>query len=63
MLILPGQGIITIFIGLILVDFPGKKRLLFYILRNPLVLSTINWIRKKNRKKDLKISDDDEKDS
>ncbi|MBN2533686.1 MAG: hypothetical protein JXB88_12390 [Spirochaetales bacterium] len=57
MLILPGQGIITIFIGLILVDFPGKRKLVFYILSNPIILNTINWIRKKNRKKDLMLFD------
>jgi hypothetical protein len=57
MLILPGQGIITILIGVFLVDFPGKKRLLFYILRKPIVLNTINWIRKKNKRKDLIVEE------
>ena len=56
MLILPGQGIITILIGLVLVDFPGKKNLMLLILSNPIVQNAINWIRKKNRKKNIKFS-------
>ena len=27
MLVLPGQGIITLLVGIILMDFPGKHRL------------------------------------
>jgi hypothetical protein len=56
MLILPGQGILTILIGLILIDFPGKHSLINIILRNPLVLRGINWIRHKNNKKKMKLS-------
>ena len=56
MLILPGQGIITILIGLVLIDFPGKNSLILFILSNPIVLNAINWIREKNRKKKLKLS-------
>jgi amino acid transporter len=59
MLVLPGQGIITILIGLILFDFPGKHKLIFLILRNPLVLGAINWIRKENRRKPLRIHEKD----
>ena len=45
MLVLPGQGTITIFIGLMLTDFPGKRALLLRIIRRPAVLRTLNWIR------------------
>ncbi|MBN2441199.1 MAG: hypothetical protein JXJ04_07625 [Spirochaetales bacterium] len=63
MLVLPGQGLLTIFIGLILVDFPGKKTLLLSILGNPLILAAINWIRKKNNKKSLTLSHMEGEDS
>lgn len=63
MLILPGQGILTIFIGLVLVDIPGKKKLVFLILSNPIVLNAINWIRKKNKRESLNLSKMEKKDS
>lgn len=47
MLVLPGQGILTILVGLTLVDFPGRRALQFRLLRQPKVLDTINWIRAK----------------
>jgi hypothetical protein len=59
MLVLPGQGIITILIGLILFDFPGKHKIIFFILRNPLVLSAINWMRKKNGREPLRVQEKD----
>jgi amino acid transporter len=59
MIVLPGPGIITILIGVILFDFPGKHKIIFLILRNPLVLGAINWIRKKNRREPLRVHDKD----
>ena len=47
MLILPGQGILTILIGLFLMSFPGKRRLERGIVRQPAVHAAMNWIRKK----------------
>jgi len=44
MLVLPGQGVITLLIGLMLVNFPGK-----------LELRAINWIRLRARKSALKL--------
>ena len=55
MLVLPGQGLFTIFIGLMLSNYPGK----FYIERKfiaiPSVLKTINWLRKKSKTPPIKI--------
>jgi hypothetical protein len=47
MLFLPGQGILTMLIGLSLVDFPGKRRLERKLIGQPAVLRTINHMRKK----------------
>jgi hypothetical protein len=47
MLVLPGQGILTIVIGLSLVDFPGKREVERKLIGRPTVLHAINSIRKK----------------
>ena len=47
MLLLPGQGILTILIGLSLVEFPGKRRLEAKLVGQATVLSTINKMRAK----------------
>jgi hypothetical protein len=43
--LMPGQGLLTIVIGLMLVDMPGKHRLARRIIRRPGVLKTLNRIR------------------
>lgn len=45
MLVLPGQGILTILIGLMLLEFPGKRELELKLIRRPRVLRAVNWIR------------------
>ena len=47
MLVLPGQGVLAILLGLGLLDFPGKRRLQARIVRQKPVLRSINWIRRK----------------
>ncbi len=42
---IPGQGILTILIGLILLDFPGKRAVLRGLVARPAVLHTINRLR------------------
>lgn len=41
----PGQGLLTILIGLMLLDFPGKRRMERWILQRPRVLRRINRLR------------------
>lgn len=45
MLFLPGQGLLTILIGLVLMDFPGKYAIERAIVKNPKALHGINWLR------------------
>lgn len=45
MLVLPGQGLLTLFAGLIVMNYPGKYRLERWIVRRPYVLSAMNWLR------------------
>ncbi len=47
MLILPGQGLLTILIGLSLTNFPGKYTLERKLVRNPSIFAGLNWIRHK----------------
>jgi|SRR6056297_2277079 len=50
MLILPGQGIMTILIGLMIMNFPGKYRLEKRFIQFPKIYRAINWIRLKAHK-------------
>jgi len=54
MLFLPGQGLITILVSLILMDFPGKKRVIAYLTGKKSVQKSIDWVRKKTKRKPIK---------
>ena len=45
MLVLPGQGVLTIVIGILLLDFPGKRGLVRKLISRPGVLGAINRLR------------------
>ncbi len=45
MLVLPGQGILMVIVGLTLVDFPGRQRLLLKLMKQPKVQRVITKIR------------------
>jgi hypothetical protein len=47
MLVLPGQGLLTLLIAVALLDFPGKFRLQRWVATRRGVIDSINWIRKK----------------
>jgi hypothetical protein len=48
MLILPGQGLLTILVAMILMDFPGKHQLERKILTRPSIFNLINYIRRQS---------------
>jgi len=48
MLFLPGQGLLTIFLGIMLMDFPGKYRLERFLVSRGPVLRGINWLRQRS---------------
>jgi hypothetical protein len=58
MLFAPGQGILTIVVGLMLVDFPGKLRLERWLATRPRVWRSLNWLRKKAGREPLKSPQD-----
>lgn len=41
----PGQGLLTILLGVMLLDFPGKRRLERSLISRPSVLTTVNRLR------------------
>jgi hypothetical protein len=43
----PGQGVLTILLGLMLMDFPGKRQLEYKIVSRPKVLQAINRLRRR----------------
>ena len=53
LLLLPGQGILTMVVGLSLIDFPGKHALQIRIVRQPRIRKSIEWIREKVHHKPL----------
>ena len=57
MLVLPGQGILSIVLGLSLVDFPGRHALQCKLIRRPKVIDSINWIRRKFHRPPLILPD------
>jgi hypothetical protein len=49
----PGQGILTILLGLIMLDIPGKRPIEAKIIQRPSVLAAINKLRAKYNKPQL----------
>jgi hypothetical protein len=47
MLVLPGQGILTIIAGMALMDFPGRHEVVRRLAAQPPILRSMNWIRRR----------------
>jgi hypothetical protein len=47
MLVLPGQGLLTLALALLLLDLPGKQKLEARVLRSPRLLRLINNFRRR----------------
>ncbi len=50
MLVLPGQGLLTILVGLSVMDFPAKRKVLATVVAKGAVQRGLNWIRRKQGK-------------
>lgn len=53
MLFLPGQGILTMVAGILLIDYPGKFALERKIANTPAIFKGLNWLRAKAKKPPL----------
>ena len=51
----PGQGLLTILLGIVLLDFPGKRHLERKLLSRQEIVKTIDRLRKKFNKPPLEI--------
>lgn len=58
MTFLPGQGLLTILIGLMLVNFPGKYRLEQALIRQKIISQTLNKLRRKAHRKPFQMPPD-----
>jgi len=56
MLFTPGQGLLTILAGLLLMNFPGKYRLERWLVQRPGVLKSLNWLRARRGKAPFRLS-------
>jgi len=57
MLVLPGQGMLTIVAGMMLLNFPGKFKLERWIASRNQVLQSINWVRRRAGQAPLVLGD------
>lgn len=55
MLLLPGQGLLTLLVGFFLIDGPGKYRAERWLVAQRWVSRPINWMRRKRGKEPLKV--------
>jgi len=55
LLVLPGQGLLTILLGIIMIDFPGKYHLQRWCISRESVLHSMNWLRKKGKRAPIKL--------
>jgi Putative transmembrane protein (PGPGW) len=53
MLVLPGQGLLTLVVGLVLTDFPGKFHLERWLATRRPVWRSLNWLRKRAGRPEL----------
>ena len=55
MLFIPGQGLLTIIVGVALMNFPGKKNLEQLLLKTKKIRRALNWIRNKKGVREFKF--------
>ncbi|MEX2044005.1 MAG: hypothetical protein WD941_01550 [Opitutus sp.] len=55
MLVLPGQGLLTLLVGFLLLDFPGKYRFEKWLIARPSLLRPINWLRRRRNHPPLQV--------
>lgn len=58
--LVPGQGMVMAVAGLLLLDFPGKRRFEMWIIRRRGILRVINWFRAKKGRCPLVVWSPDE---
>lgn len=55
MLALPGQGLLTILLAFVLIDFPRKFELERWLMSRGKILASINWLRRRSGRTEIVI--------
>jgi hypothetical protein len=55
MLVLPGQGLLTLLVGALLIDFPGKYRFEKWLVSRRRVMRAVNWLRSRRGREALRV--------
>jgi hypothetical protein len=58
MLVTPGQGILTLLIGLMLMNFPGKYYVERWLVMRPGVMRGLNWLRSRSGQSPFDVPQD-----
>jgi hypothetical protein len=59
MLVLPGQGLLAILMGLVLLDYPGKHRFERWLIRRRAIRRPVDWIRRRAGREPLRLPEGD----
>lgn len=59
MLFLPGQGLLTILLALVISDTRYKRRLLDKLISKPKIQASLNWVRRKKKRQLFKFPKSD----
>ena len=54
MLVSPGQGLLTVILALLLIDYPQKKKIEQALLQREVIFNGLNWLRKKAKVENFK---------
>lgn len=57
MLFLPGQGLLTVVVAILLLNFPGKPAVVLWLVQRRPVLNSINWLRRRRGRPPLQMPD------
>ncbi len=55
MLVLPGQGLLTLLIGVLLLNFPGKYRVERWLIQRPSIYKGVAWLRRRAGREPLEF--------
>ncbi len=55
MLVGPGQGLLTILMSLVLMNFPGKRGFELWLIRRPAIRKSIDWMRHRAKRPPLEL--------
>lgn len=55
MFVTPGQGILTLVVGILLLNFPGKRRFEVWLVKRKPVHRAIDWMRRRAGRRPLEL--------